>query len=243
MNESAQPDQSVQSIRPLVAITSDLMIRNDRPTAYLTMTYAQAVLDAGAIPVILPPMPMDSASSHADSDYIADLVLRFDAFILSGGDDPKTEPFGTPTHAAITPVLDARQSFETQLIHALADSPQTPVLGICLGMQMLALCNGGKLNQHLPDTHQAHETHWGHNHSIKSLDEASLVSGSVYSKHRQAVSDPGTLRVLAVADYGVIEAIDDPSRAFTLGVQWHPERTEDSNLGQGVINALVEAVF
>jgi len=217
--------------RPLVAITSDLMIRKQRPTSYLTMTYAQSVLDAGGIPVILPPTP-----GHVD-----DLVTRFDAFILSGGDDPKTEPFGAATHPAAVPVLDARQAFETQLINELKNHPEVPVLGICLGMQMLALCAGGSLNQHLPETHESHAIHWDHEHEIISSNPDQLGSGMAWSGHRQAVQDPGSLRVLARAPDGVIEALDDPNRKFTLGVQWHPERTADSALGQGLFNRLMHA--
>ena len=220
--------------RPLVAITSDLMIRNDRPTAFLTTTYASAVLKAGAIPVILPPMPSDPA-------LINNLITRFDAFILSGGDDPVMEPFDVQTHPAITPVLEPRQSFETALLTQLQQHPQTPVLGICLGMQMLALVNHGALNQHLPDTHTSHATHWEHPHQITSTSPT-LASGEVYSKHRQAVSDPGTLKILATAPDQIIEALYDPTKKHTLGVQWHPERTTNHTLGQKLFDDLIAAI-
>jgi len=221
----------IPSSRPLVAITADLMIRKNRPTAYSTMTYASAVTQAGGIPVILPPTDTDPHQ----------LIARFDAFIFSGGDDPKTEPFGCPTHPSAVPVLDQRQLFETNLLSALDEHPQVPILAICLGMQMLALCNGGHLNQHLPDTHKSHELHWGHTHEIAASAQSTLDSGQVYSMHRQAIDDPGTLRVIATAPDGVIEAIDDPSRSFTLGVQWHPERTENPSLGSGLFDQLVNA--
>ena len=225
MNDSLQPH------RPLIAITSDLMIRNERPTAFLTMTYADAVVRAGGVPVVLPPAQYQTS----------DLISRFDAFIFSGGDDPRTESFGQPSHPAITPVLPDRQSFEYQLLTQLADHPDIPVLGICLGMQMLALCHHGMLNQHLPDTHTAHADHWEHNHEIHTSHPSVVAAGQVYSKHRQAVSDPGDLRVVASSSDGVIEAIDCPDRRFTLGVQWHPERTKDHALGQSIFDQLITA--
>ncbi len=218
--------------RPLIAITSDLMIRKDRPTVFLTMTYVQSVLDAGGIPVILPSTPGD----------VSGLVAHFDGFILSGGDDPTTESFGAPTHPAAVPVLEDRQRFETQLIGELDKHPEIPVLGICLGMQMLALCRGGVLNQHLPDTHETHAIHWDHEHAIISEDTDRVASGTVWSGHHQAIDDPGELRVVASACDGVIEAVDDPERAFLLGVQWHPERTADHQLGQGIFNRFVQAI-
>ncbi|MFG0299629.1 MAG: gamma-glutamyl-gamma-aminobutyrate hydrolase family protein [Phycisphaerales bacterium JB047] len=219
------------SQRPLIAITADLMVRNDRPTAFSTMTYTRSVLAAGGVPIILPPTP----------GQIDELPDRFDAFILTGGDDPVTEPFGPPTHAAAVRVLPERQEFETQLLKALANSPDIPVLGICLGMQMMGLVAGGTLNQHLPDTHTSHADHWEHTHDIASVDESILASGTTYSKHRQAIQDPGSMRTLATAHDGVIEAIDDPSRRFYLGVQWHPERTDNVPLGQHIIDELVRA--
>lgn len=221
----------VKGNRPLIGITSDLMIRKDRPTAYLTMTYANGVLAGGGVPVVLPPM-----STGTD-----ELIARLDGFILSGGDDPMTESFGHPTHSCTTPVLDARQQFETQLIAKLVKHPEIPVLGICLGMQMMALCSGGVLNQCLPETHDTHGIHWGDEHQIESDDEQIYQSGIVWSKHRQAVQDSGSLRVLARSADGVIEAVDDPNRRFFRGVQWHPERTSGYELGQGVIDQLVQA--
>ena len=226
MNESGSDRR-----KPLIAMTSDLMIRKDRPTAYLTMTYVQSILSARCVPVILPPMPMDE---H--------LIDRFDGFVLTGGDDPRTEAFGYPTHEQATPVLPDRQQFETDLLSALVHRPEIPVLGICLGMQMMALCSKGVLNQHLPETHDSHATHWGNVHRIESEDPTVLASGLVWSKHRQAVSDPGSLRVLAYSPDGIVEAIDDPDRKFYLGVQWHPERTPEHALGQGVVDRFVCAV-
>ncbi len=217
--------------RPLIAITADLMIRNGRPTAFSTMTYTRSVLDAGGVPVILPPTP----------EHLDDLIGRFDGFIFSGGDDPATEPFGAPTHPAAVRVLSERQAFETRLLQQLQNQPEIPVLGICLGMQMMGLVAGGTLNQHLPETHTTHSDHWEGEHEIRSADGSVLPSGITYSKHRQAMQDAGSMRVLASAHDGVIEAIDDPNRRFYLGVQWHPERTDNAPLGQSIIDKLVRA--
>lgn len=216
---------------PLIAITADFMIRNDRPTAFSTMTYTHSVLAAGGIPVILPPAPT----------HIPGLIERFDGFILTGGDDPVTEPFGHPTHSESIRVLEDRQDFETKLLNELQNHPDIPVLGICLGMQMMGLVAGGVLNQHLPETHASHADHWEHTHEIRSTDESIIASGITYSKHRQAMQDPGSMRTLAIAHDEVIEAIDDPDRRFYLGVQWHPERTANEPLGQRIIDQLVDA--
>lgn len=218
--------------RPLIAVTTDLIDRNGRETAISTMTYADAVWRAGGMPVLLAPVP----------ESVDEVVGRFDGFVFTGGDDPRTEAFGVPSHPGITPVFERRQVFEAALLRRLhAEWPETPVLGICLGMQMMGLVRGGRLNQFMPDTHATHAEHWGRDHPVVSADEAVMASGVVHSKHKQALDDPGPLRVVARSADGIIEAVDDPSVPFCLGVQWHPERTGDGALGIGLFERLVGA--
>lgn len=218
--------------RPLIAVTADLIDRNGRDTAVSAMTYSDAVWAAGGLPVILPPVV----------ESVEFLAGRFDGFVFTGGDDPKTEPFGQPTDPRVTPVFPRRQAFEAALLaHLRDDWPEKPLLGVCLGMQMLALTRGGRLNQYMPDTHPDAASHWDRDHAVVSADESVLASGTVHSRHKQAVEDAGPLRVLATAPDGTIEAVDDPRVPFCLGVQWHPERTADAPLGIALFERLVSA--
>jgi putative glutamine amidotransferase len=210
--------------RPLIGITCDF--RDDRMS--LTGTYPAAVAAAGGLPVILPCDP-----AMADS-----IAARLDAFVLTGGDDPIMEPFGVPTHPQARPIDPQRQAFELALLEALRAHPRAPVLGICLGMQLMGLHARGTLDQHLPDTLPTAALHWGGQaHAV----EGALGRGPVCSHHRQALRDPGSLQVVAQAPDGVIEAVRDPDRRFYLGVQWHPERTEHEALGRGLFAHLVAA--
>ena len=164
-----------------------------------------------------------------------------------GGDDPITEPFGVPTHASAVRVKQNRQDYELALLDGLSASrPDVPVLGVCLGMQYMALHAGGRLNQHLPETHGNHAEHWDHEHELCPTSEAvaaiRLPGGASWARHRQAIEDAGTLAVSARAHDGVIEAVADANRPFYVGVQWHPERTGNRALGQDVFDALVRAV-
>ncbi len=227
-----EPD--TQNHRPIIAITTDLVERNAQPTAMCTVAYAARVFAAGGIPILVPPTPQ----------CVGEFADRFDAFVFTGGDDPATEPFGAPTHPKANLVHPARQRFETALLLTLAqEHPDKPVLGICLGMQMMALVAGGSLDQHLPDTHKDADRHWDNAHPVEAVGgpDAPLASGFVTSRHRQAVSDPGSLRVCARANDNIIEGIYDPRRAHYVGVQWHPERTESLPMGQACFDALVSA--
>lgn len=220
---------------PLIAITPDLTVRDERLRITVTRAYAERIAAAGGHPVVLPALPMGDAD-------IPTIVERFDAFVLTGGDDPRTEPFGAPTDQRVTPVHPERQLFETALLTTLRDTrPDAPVLGVCLGMQMLALTEGGALDQYMPDTHPTHAGHWDADHDIAPEPTSPLPAGTVHSRHKQCVSDPGAARVTARAPDGVIEAIDLPARRSCVGVQWHPERTDDPALGQALFDALVNA--
>jgi putative glutamine amidotransferase len=70
---------------------------------------------------------------------------------------------------------------------------------------------------------------------------SALGDGLVASSHHQALGSAAHLEVIGVSDDGVIEAIRDPSKPFYVGVQWHPERTDDTTMGLGVIRRLVDA--
>lgn len=221
--------------RPLIAITADVAERHDLPIAFSYRSYAQAVRLAGGLPVLLP-VPADPHNELA-----AEFTGRFDAFVFTGGDDPRTEPFGAPTHPAAVPMHPDRQRFESALLNCLQESPSTPVLGICLGMQLMALVAGGTLDQHLPDTTATHADHERAHHDIHSSDTATLANGTVWSRHHQAITDPGSLRVIARAHDHTVEAVHDPDRPFYLGVQWHPERSDHAPLGITLFERLVAA--
>lgn len=238
---SPRPSRSSSSARPrrppLVGISCDM----DSQRVSLSRAYIAAVSAAGGIPILLCPVPgpgdpvVETARRHAD---------LCDAFILSGGDDPATEDYGVPTHPKANRVHPDRQRYEEGLLEILADEhPDKPVLGICLGMQMMALLAGGTLNQHMPDdTVSAADHADGAVHEIRSIGDNSLaLEGKVTSRHHQAVRDAGKLEVVAEAHDGIIEAIEDPERRFYLGVQWHPERTTLDVLGAALFRALVES--
>jgi putative glutamine amidotransferase len=209
---------------PIIGITAD--VAGDRFT--LGRRYAELVSGAGGTPVILPCCP----------ERIGGYLRLCAGVILSGGDDPDMTQWDVPTHAKATPIDPARQAFETALLRALDEQRDRPVLGICLGMQLMALHAGGVLDQFLPDSLPTAADHWGRQMHPVTGD---LGEGSVCSHHRQAITDPGALRVVAVAHDGVIEAVQADDRRFYIGVQWHPERSDEPALGRELVGRLVEA--
>lgn len=224
-----------------IGITVDVRAAQGQPRRYeLNATYAQAVAAAGGTPLLLP----------AEPDLAAAYLEACDGFILSGGGDVRMEAFGGATHPAAKLVDPRRQQAELALLTALHRRPEKAVLGICLGMQLMALHAGGRLHQHLPELLADAQVHQGdRRHTVRLLRGDSVLAPAwqnaggqtVASAHHQAVADAGRMRVVAVAEDGVVEAVDDPGRRWYAGVQWHPERGGDSGLNLGIIRLLVSA--
>jgi gamma-glutamyl-gamma-aminobutyrate hydrolase PuuD len=226
--------------RPLIAVNG-LLEPGERPALKLANRYAEAVHAAGGVPVAIPPV--------GGADAIAALLARVDGLLLTGGDDFAMERLGKgPTHPAAKPTPGEKQDFDVALARA-ALARDLPVLGICYGMQLLALVGGGDLFQHLPaDRPGAREHSGGTLHGVRVEPGTKLAAAigleqhRVVSRHHQAVAAvAGGWRVCARDDEGLIEAIEHAARAFALGVQWHPESGPAGGADGRLFRALVDA--
>ncbi len=205
--------------------------------------YVQAVQRAGGRPILLPPDPEDAE----DPSGVLDLL---DALVVTGGaGDLDPALYGEEPHHETGPVQEVRDAYELALVRG-ALARELPILGICRGMQVLNVAYGGTIEQHLPDA-LGHEEH-RHTPGTFADHEVRLVPGSlaaraagaertpVKSHHHQGIKEVGSgLEVTGWAtEDDAVEALEDPSCRFVLGVLWHPEEDEDSRL----IKALVSEV-
>ncbi len=205
-------------------------------------SYARAVQRAGGRPVLLIPDQEDTE----DPDGVLDVI---DALIVTGGaGDVDPALYGEEPHPETGPVQEERDAYELALVRA-AIGREMPVLGICRGMQILNVAYGGGIEQHVPDVvgHEDHRhtpgTFADHDVDLEPDSLAARAVGAarapVKSHHHQGVKEIGAgLAVTARADDETVEAIEDPSCPFVLGVLWHPEEDEKSQL----IKALVSEV-
>ena len=214
---------------PLIGITLD----SEEPGGYSKMpwyavrqNYCDCVADAGGLPVPLPHHP-ELAEAYLD---------KIDGLLITGGAfDVDPALFGaTSRHATVT-LKSRRTAFELAIVKGALERDM-PIFGICGGEQLLAVALGGTLVQHIPDEVEsplAHEqpnprTEAGHEVVIESGTLLHKITGQsripVNSAHHQSVKDvPAAITVNSRSSDGVIEGIEDKSRRFCLGVQWHPE--------------------
>jgi len=217
--------------RPIVAIDGELTPLTKgvggAGALHLPLRYAAAVERAGGLPLVLPAL--------ASPSFVDEIVGRVDALVFSGGDDFDTEALGLgPTHPRARPVPREKQAFDLALARAALGSG-LPVLGICYGMQLVALAEGARLHQHLPDDRPGirqhaggvvHEVLVGRGTKLREL--LGVASVDVVSRHHQALASTGPLwRVSGRDDQGTIEAIERTGHPLALGVQWHPELAPD----------------
>ncbi len=214
--------------RPIIGISCDLSEANALVSYRVNRQYVKTVHEAGGVAVLL---------THEPGDAL-ELIDAVDGVLLTGGRDIDVRKFGQELHPKAE-VMDAdRQAGEWALLDALDQRPDKPVLGICLGMQMMGVHRGCPLVQHIADVIPGGERHQGNQqHEI----EGTIGKGTITSSHHQMLGAAGPFTVLARSSDGCVEAIELPGRALYFGVQWHPERTKDAALGVGIVKKLVDA--
>jgi putative glutamine amidotransferase len=194
----------------------------------LKVTYAEAVLRAGGLPLVLP-YTDDPTAVEAYLDRVSGVMITGGAF------DIPPEAYGETAREGMGPMKTGRTAFETALMRA-ALKRNMPVLGICGGMQLLNVVLGGTLYQDIGrEVPEAREHEQKHDrtqpqHPVDVKDGTLLADGvgrgqlMVNSTHHQAVKKPGNQVVVsATAPDGVIEAIESTAHVYAVGVQWHPE--------------------
>jgi putative glutamine amidotransferase len=225
-------------VRPVIGLTTYAVPArfasyDGEISAALPMAYVQAVHRSGGLAVLITPDDPDVA-----------VLDRVDGMIFSGGSDVDSDLYGEPRHETTSPRRD-RDDAELVLMRA-ALMRDLPVLGVCRGFQLLTIVSGGRLHQHLPEVlgHDGHRPGGGlgeHRVRLAPGTTCHKILGdevTVSSFHHQGVAEPGRLTEAGWStDDNLLEAGEDPDRAFAVGVQWHPETGTDLRIFEALVQA------
>lgn len=227
MNKSFQLQTQLDAIyghfpeakpRPLIGISAN--------TADIDLTlrrvYCDQIVRAGGVPMVLPPVD--------DAEVLINMLEGIDGLVLTGGADYNPLWYGEQPEKELHTINSTRDLPEL-LLTRLAFNRQIPILGICRGVQTMAIALGGNLVQDLktPLKHGQDAPRSEATHSVTITEGSTLYAlygqeTFVNSFHHQAVKDCGShLHVVATAPDGVIEAVESTEQKALMGVQWHPE--------------------
>ena len=204
----------------------------------LPASYAMSLEAVGGAPVLLPSQEDLVEGARA-------VVSRVQGLVISGGADVDPRRYGEHAGPHTKACREDRDAWELALLDA-AEEGGLPTLGICRGMQVMAVEAGGQLEQHVPDRvgHDEHSpapTVYGNHpvHTVAGTRVAQILGEEVDvpSYHHQSVlTHPGYV-ASAWADDGTLEAMEVPDAHFRLAVQWHPEVGTDPRLFEALVAA------
>ena len=237
--------------RPVIGVTASIDHRSPAfgETYSLTRKYAEGVMQAGGLPLIVP--------HNLDEDALRAVLDRLDGVLLSGGGDIDPTLFGEEAHPATCEIEPDRDRVELALTRWVIERDM-PVLAICRGIQVLNVTLGGSLVQDIPSQvldagphsfdrkttprdHLAHPVEIAPNSRLAQVMQLDVAQAN--SWHHQSIKRIADgLAVTAYAPDGVIEAVEMPGQRLVIGVQWHPEwlfekRPEHRRLFEGLVRA------
>ena len=238
--------------KPLIGINSDFRASQNGSSAlsFLFSGYYDSLLNAGAIPVIIPPFRENRELGH----NIDQLLDTLDGIVMVGGLDLDPRRDGYMLHPTVSPMDERRETFDRFLVERIIER-RTPLLGIGVGMQLINVSLGGTLFLHIPEDNPKalpHRDTMDPNHRHGLVIEKKSLLEKVYgendirvnSMHHMAIDDvaPG-FWVTGRCPDGTIEVIESiRDDWFAIGTQFHPEAPSATALDQGIFREFIQGV-
>ena len=205
----------------------------DKEGEYLRLRYqySEAVIKAGGLPLLIP--------HENDPLSVAEII---DGLLIPGGADIAPSYFAEEPHSSLKIAPRERTDFEIGVVKAIMKA-RKPIFGICYGMQLINVALGGSLYQDIGSQLDTAIDHRRGYHRIMGGDSMFRGEFMVNTSHHQAVRGLGDrLEVCAASDDQLVEAICLSDYPFLVGVQWHPERSDDA-LSMNLFRRFVGAAY
>jgi len=231
-------------MKPRIAITLELSIKGEKRLNFLDIAYAQAIGEAGGMPVHFPPLP--------SPEFFKEALSLIDGLVLTGGADIHPSFYGEEITAPISLSPDQRTEFDLQFFRATLKAGKA-ILAICHGMQVMNVALGGSLYQDLDTQRPGSLLHRQRERKPPAMHRVQVETGSklaeflgdmrefdVCSTHHQAVKVLGNgLKVNARSPDGLFEGIGVPDFPKVIGIQWHPEKDPASEASRRLFKEFV----
>lgn len=223
------------NMKPLIGIFPDL--EQESGKIYLNKDYYNAIVEEGGLPVIIP---------YTTVENVLELIKSFHGILFSGGNDIDPFHIGEDPMPESGKIIPIRDEIELAVARHCLDR-DIPCLGICRGMQTMAVAAKGTFYQDIYKQRKEHAIikhiqqapRWYPTHEISIKEESTLYQIFMKKKirvnsfHHQAVKQVGTnMLISAISQDGIIEAMEHKDLGFYIGVQWHPENMADKHQDQ-----------
>jgi len=234
--------------KPLIGVTTyNGFTKEELPAVILLRVYVDALIQAGAAPILLP--------SELPEHAWRDAYDRLDGILFTGGGDIAIERFSGQPHPRVYGVDNLRDNLELGVFDLVLNDSK-PFLGICRGSQVVNVALGGTLYTHIEDQHPGAFKHdyfpdyprnrLSHEVRVEEGSRLSEIVGEpiiqVNSLHHQGLKEIAPdLVPVAYAPDGIVEAVELPGHPFGLAVQWHPEWLTDQPAARNIFSAFVVA--
>lgn len=232
---------------PMIGITCGYREFPERQemNLFLPERYVQGIENAGGLPVLLPITRNDPMMEA--------LAQRIDGLLLTGGPDIPADYWGEETHETADPARRERIEFEFKLLRRILTMDK-PVLGICLGHQVMNVALGGALTQDiatfLPEANdhrrppgpvlRKHRVYLKPGSRLRDILQSEAVE--IATSHHQVVRKPGKgCEITGWSEDNLIESTEIPDREFAVSVQWHPELLIDDEATVRLFTAFTRA--
>lgn len=223
--------------KPVIGIITRPLLDEEVKVCHLSIAedYRKAIILSGGIPIgILPPQLVDYENklpkeidklTQEEIEILIKEIRMCDGILMPGG--------------------TRRYEYDKFITNYCLEN-NIPILGICLGMQLLATSihhdtlefTDNKFSHAKPGDNQVHTVKL--DKSSRLYDIISEEEFYVNSRHRYKITDVGLFTAVGFSG-NIIEAIEIKDKKFAIGVQWHPENLMDTNPSQKLFQAFINA--